>query len=107
MRSAFTGASGRDVRPVPVQSIQAADPAVVVFHTCEVGYKSELNPIMPTYAVSPEGSDLSIATEEIAKLLGLIDCDTFVMGNTPAFVVTHTSPPPGVPLNGPEPFVTA
>src|ERR1700674_525285 len=100
-----TGASGSPVGPVDVQSVQLA-PAFAVFHTCDVGYDGVLNPIIPTYAVLPVASDLSIATDEIAYRFGFTFCVTFVINVTPALVVTHT-PPPGIPLSGPYPLVTA
>jgi hypothetical protein len=103
--NAFTGASGNSVAPVPVQSVQLA-PAFVVFHTCDAGYAGVLNPMIPAYAVLPLVSDESIATEEIAYPFGFTFPVTFVIKLTPALVVTHTSPP-GAPLIGPYPSVTA
>ena len=60
----------------------------------------------PTYAVLPVASDVSIATAAIAYPCGFTFWVTFVIKLTPALVVTHTSPP-GDPLSGPYPFVTA
>src|ERR1039457_5767697 len=92
-----------------VQSVQLA-PAFAVFHTCEVGNPGVLNPMIPTYAVLPVASDESIATVEIAYPFGftfwVAFSVTFVIKLTPASVVTHTSPP-GDPLRGPYPLVTA
>src|ERR1035441_176159 len=106
---AFTGASGTAAEPVPVQSVQLA-PAFAVFHTCEVGNPGVLNPMIPTYAVLPVASDESIATVEIAYPFGftfwVAFSVTFVIKLTPASDVTHPSPP-GAPLRGPYPLVTA
>src|ERR1700732_3579522 len=93
---ALTGASGSPVNPLPVQSVQAV-PALVVFHTCEVW-----KPMMPTYAVCPLATEVSMATEEIAYVFGLMLPVTFVITGVaaPALVVTQTSPPPMF-ANGP------